>query len=56
MPDEAKYSLLCVLLTGLSFFIPGGRVLVLPIVFVLVIILLYWSARRSADRMEEEEG
>ena len=55
MPAELKYSILTLLLTILSFFIPGGRVMTLPFFFTFVLVLIFWSARRSAEREEEEE-
>ena len=55
MPSELKYSIAALLLTILSFFVPGGRVLTLPFFFVLVLVLVFWSARRSAEREEAEE-
>jgi hypothetical protein len=55
MPSEAKYAILALVLTVLSFLTHGGRVMTLPFFFVFVIVLLFWSARRSADRMQREE-
>ena len=55
MAPEFKYSILCVILTAICFMIPGGRVLVLPLVFILILVLLFWSARRGAERDEREE-
>ncbi len=52
MSSEARYSLITLILTVLTFYVPGGRVMTLPFFFVLVVILLFWSARRSADRMD----
>jgi hypothetical protein len=54
MPSELKYAILAFVLMVLSFLIPGGRVMTLPFFFVLVLVLLFWSARRSAEREEEE--
>jgi len=31
---------------------PRARVLTVPLVFVLILIALFWSARRSAEREE----
>jgi len=56
MADELKWSLITLALTLGSFWLPGGRVLVLPFFLVLVLILIFWSARRSAEREEEEEA
>ena len=55
MPSELKYSIAALLLTVLSFLIPGGRVMTLPFFFTFVIILLFWSARRSAEREDVEQ-
>ena len=54
MPSELKYAIGALALVVLSFLIPGGRVMVLPFFFVLVLVLIFWSARRSAEREEEE--
>jgi hypothetical protein len=56
MPSELKYAIVTAALMVLSFFIPGGRVLTLPFFFAFVLVLLFWSARRSAEREEEEES
>jgi hypothetical protein len=50
MPSELKYAIIALALMIVSFVIPGGRVLTLPFFFVLVLVLLFWSARRSAER------
>ena len=55
MPSELKYSIAALLLTILSFLVPGGRVMTLPFFFVFVLVLIFWSARRSAEREEAEE-
>ncbi|HEV7731536.1 MAG TPA: hypothetical protein VGR62_05205 [Candidatus Binatia bacterium] len=55
MPSEAKYALLAFGLTILSYLTHGGRVMTLPFFFVFVLVLLFWSARRSAERIEREE-
>jgi hypothetical protein len=52
MPGELKGSILTAILIVLTFVFPRARVLTIPFVFVLVIILLFWSARRSAEREE----
>jgi asparagine N-glycosylation enzyme membrane subunit Stt3 len=58
MPAELKYAVLSLVLTLLSFWLPGGRVLTLPFFFIFVLVLIFWSARRSADReaAAEEEA
>jgi hypothetical protein len=50
MPIELVYAILSLVLTLLSFWMPGGRVLTLPFFFVFVLVLIFWSARRAADR------
>ena len=50
MPAELGYAILSLVLTILSFWMPGGRVLTLPFFFVFVLVLIFWSARRAADR------
>lgn len=55
MPAELKYAVLSLVLTILSFLMPGGRVLTLPFFFVFVLVLTFWSARRAADREAAEE-
>jgi hypothetical protein len=52
MPRELWGSLVTVLLIALTFVFPRARVLTIPFFFVLVIILLFWSARRYAEREE----
>ena len=54
MPSELKYAIGSLILVVLAFLIPGGRVMVLPFVLVFVLILIFWSARRAAEREEEE--
>ena len=56
MPSELKYSIVALVLMVLSFLIPGVRVMTLPFFFDMVLVLLFWSARRSAEREEEEES
>jgi hypothetical protein len=55
MPAELKYGILTLVLTILSFFVPGGRVMTLPFFLAFVLVLIFWSARRSAEREEREE-
>jgi hypothetical protein len=38
--------------TVLSLVMPGGRVLTIPLVLVLLIVWLFWLARRAAEREE----
>jgi len=51
-PTELRYSILTVGLTVLSLVVPGGRVLTIPFALVLVMIWIFWAARRSAEREE----
>ena len=39
-------------LTALSVVTPGGRVLTIPFVMVLIMIWIFWAARRSVEREE----
>jgi hypothetical protein len=52
MSGELKWSVASLALTVLSFVVPGGRVLTVPFAFTLVLILLFWGARISAEREE----
>jgi 4-amino-4-deoxy-L-arabinose transferase-like glycosyltransferase len=54
MSPELRYTLGCLVLLGITMVIPGGRVLVLPAIFVLVLVLLYWAAKPRAK--EENRG
>ena len=54
MPSELKYAIGSLSLVVLAFLIPGGRVMVLPFFLVFVLVLIFWSARRAAEREEEE--
>jgi hypothetical protein len=56
MPAELKYGIVTLLLTILSFWLPGGRVMTLPFFFTFILVLIFWSARRSAEREEQEEA
>ena len=40
------------ILFGLTLVIPGGRVLVLPVLFTLILVLLYWAAKPKAKEKE----
>ena len=52
MPSELKWSIITTILIVLTFVFPRARVLTVPLAFVLIIIALFWSARRSAEREE----
>jgi fucose 4-O-acetylase-like acetyltransferase len=53
MPSELWGSLVTVGLIALTFVFPRARVLTIPFFFTLVIILIFWSARRYAEREEK---
>ncbi|HLY36912.1 MAG TPA: hypothetical protein VKU61_02680 [Candidatus Binatia bacterium] len=55
MPKELTGSLAMVVLIVLTFVFPRARVLTIPFFFTFVIILLFWSARRSAERQDTEQ-
>jgi len=55
VPSELTGSLVMIVLLALTFVFPRARVLTIPFFFVLVIILLFWSARRHAERLDAEE-
>lgn len=42
---ELRYTIGGLALLGLTLVIPGGRVLVLPAVLVLILVLLFWAAK-----------
>jgi hypothetical protein len=45
---ELRGTIASVILLGITMVIPGGRVLVLPAIFILVLVLLYWAAKPRA--------
>jgi len=45
---ELRSTIACLVLLGITMVIPGGRVLVLPMIFVLMLVLLYWAAKPRA--------
>jgi hypothetical protein len=47
---ELRYTIATLVLLGVTMVIPGGRVLVLPTIFVLVLVLLYWAAKPRAHK------
>ena len=55
MPSELWGSIATVVLIILTFVFPRARVLTIPFFFVFVIILIFWSARRGAERADAEE-
>jgi hypothetical protein len=52
MPSELKGIVLTTVLIVLTFVFPRARVLTIPLVFVWLLVALFWSARRSAERKE----
>jgi fucose 4-O-acetylase-like acetyltransferase len=56
MSRELWGSLVTIVLIILTFVFPRARVLTIPFFFVFVIILIFWSARRHAERLDAEEG
>jgi hypothetical protein len=45
MSAEAKYTIASLALLGITMVIPGGRVLVLPVLFLVFLVLLFWAAK-----------
>jgi hypothetical protein len=52
--SELRNTIACLVMLGITMVIPGGRVLVLPMIFVLTLVLLYWAAKPKAK--EEDSG
>jgi hypothetical protein len=52
MPSELKGIILTTIMMVLTFVFPRARVMTVPLFFVLILIALFWSARRSAERKE----
>ncbi len=48
MPPELRYTIGTIIALVITLFIPGGRVLVLPVLFVLIMVLLFWAAKPRA--------
>jgi hypothetical protein len=42
---ELQYTIGSLVLLGITLVIPGGRVLVLPAIFILMLVLLFWAAK-----------
>ena len=53
MPAELKGILVTTLLMVLTFVFPRARVLTIPFAFVLILIALFWHARRAAERQDD---
>ena len=49
-PPELQYAVWTTGFTVLSLVAPGGRVLTIPFVLILLMIWLFWLARRAAER------
>jgi hypothetical protein len=49
-PVELHYAAWATGFTVLSLVAPGGRVLTIPFVLILLMIWLFWLARRAAER------
>lgn len=49
MPPELRYTIASLVLLGVTMVIPGGRVLVLPAIFVLLLVLIYWAAKPRSE-------
>jgi hypothetical protein len=49
MAPELRYTIATLVILGITLWIPGGRVLVLPVIFVLILILLFWAAKPRAE-------
>jgi hypothetical protein len=49
MVPELRYVIGTLVVLGITLVIPGGRVLVLPVIFVLILILLFWVAKPRAE-------
>ena len=46
---ELRYTIFSLGLLGVTMVIPGGRVLVLPAIFILMLVLLYWAAKPKSE-------
>jgi len=50
--SELKATIASLGLLGVTMVIPGGRVLVLPAIFILLLVLLYWAAKPRTTEKE----
>ena len=48
MNSELRNTIASLVVLGITMVIPGGRVLVLPMIFVLLLVLLYLAAKLRA--------
>jgi hypothetical protein len=51
-PIELHFAIWALGFTVLSLVVPGGRVLTIPFALILLMIWLFWLARRAAEREE----
>jgi hypothetical protein len=49
MASELRYALGTLAVLLVTMLIPGGRVLVLPESFVLILILIFWAAKPRTE-------
>jgi len=56
MPSSLRWALVYFVMAGISYVVPGGRVMVIPFVFMLVLALLFRSAQKAAERQDAEES
>jgi hypothetical protein len=53
MSTELRSTIGSLILLGITMVVPGGRVLVLPAIFTLILVLLYWAAK---PKPKEDDG
>ncbi len=56
MPSAIRWAVIYFVFAGISYVVPGGRVMVIPFVFMTVLALLFRSAQKSAEREDAEES
>ena len=49
MSSELKYTIVTTVALVLCTLFKGGRVLVLPLLFVLILVLVFWAAKPRAE-------
>ena len=47
--SDLRNTIASLILLAITLVIPGGRVLVLPAIFILLLVLLYWVAKPRAE-------
>jgi len=52
VPTELKGIVATLIMIVLTFVFPRARVLTIPLFFLLILIAIFWSARRHAEREE----